>query len=50
MKTGLARSLAVSLAVVTATTLLAGQPAFNLQDTMPFDAAVRTATLPNGLK
>jgi len=26
------------------------QTAINLQDTMPFDAAVRTGTLPNGLK
>src|SRR5262245_19124080 len=25
-------------------------PVFNPQDTIPFDAAVRTATLPNGLK
>ena len=28
----------------------ARQAAINLQDTMPFDAAVRTGTLPNGLK
>jgi zinc protease len=26
------------------------QPAINLQDTIPFDSAVRTGTLPNGLK
>ena len=35
---------------LTATAVLAGQSPINLQDTMPFDAAVRTATLPNGLK
>ena len=28
----------------------ATQPAVNLQDTIPFDTAVRTGTLPNGLK
>src|SRR6185295_3729521 len=50
MKTRLARSFAVSLVVLTATAVLIGQSTFNLQDTMPFDAAVRTSTLPNGLK
>ena len=50
MKIRLARSLAASLIVLAATAVLAGQSTFNLQDTMPFDAAVRTATLPNGLK
>jgi len=30
--------------------VLRAQPPINLQDTMPFDSAVRTATLPNGLK
>jgi zinc protease len=50
MKTRRARCLAVSLVVLTATGVLVGQSTFNLQDTMPFDAAVRTATLPNGLK
>jgi len=49
MKTRLTRSLALSLVVLTATGVLVGQSTFNLQDTMPFDAAVRTATLPNGL-
>src|SRR5499427_5191602 len=36
------------LALVAASALLAAQT-INLQDTMPFDAAVRTAKLPNGL-
>src|SRR5580765_4795336 len=50
MKTRLARSLAASFVLLTSIAVLAGQPAINLQDTLPFDAAVRTATLPNGLK
>src|SRR6185436_6317886 len=50
MKSRLSRSVAASLLVlVTATSVLLAQT-FNLQDTMPFDAAVRTGTLPNGLK
>ena len=42
-------ALTTSLLVIGAAVLLA-QPPINLQDTMPFDTAVRTATLPNGLK
>src|SRR6185436_20085239 len=50
MKSRLSRSVAASLLVlVTATSVLLAQT-FNLQDTIPFDTAVRTATLPNGLK
>jgi zinc protease len=49
MKTRLTRSLAAVIVAVTAAGLLAQAPV-NLTDTMPFDAAVRTATLPNGLK
>jgi len=30
--------------------VLAQQPALNLQDQIPFDSAVKTGTLPNGLK
>jgi zinc protease len=40
--------LGLSLALLVSVGLVA-QP-FNLQDTIPFDAVVRTATLPNGLK
>jgi zinc protease len=50
MKTRLARSLAAALVLLTATAGLIAQAPINLQDTMPFDAAVRTATLANGLK
>ena len=39
---GLSVALLISVGLVAQT--------FNLQDTMPFDAAVKTATLPNGLK
>jgi zinc protease len=41
-----------ALAVAASIALRAQQPArtFNSQDEMPFDGAVRTATLPNGLK
>src|SRR5499427_838454 len=42
-------ALTTCLLVLGAAILLA-QPPINLQDTMPFDSAVRTATLPNGLK
>src|SRR4051794_30802415 len=40
------------ISVCAATVIVAGLGAqtFNLNDTIPFDAAVRTATLPNGLK
>jgi len=37
------------VAAALASAVLAAQP-IGLQDTMPFDAAVKTATLPNGLK
>ncbi len=50
MKTRLVRSTAASLVVLAATAALLAQPTFNLQDTIPFDPAVRTATLPNGMK
>ena len=40
--------LGLSLALLVSVGLVA-QP-FNLQDTIPFDAAVKTGTLPNGLK
>ena len=50
MKTRLTRSLAAAIVAVAATAGLLAQAPVNLTDTMPFDAAVRTATLPNGLK
>jgi len=50
MKTSFTRSLAAALLAVAATAGLLAQAPVNLTDTMPFDAAVRTATLPNGLK
>src|SRR3954465_11710244 len=40
---------AATVALCTSLTFVAAQT-FNLNDTMPFDAAVRTATLSNGLK
>jgi zinc protease len=48
MNTRLCRLSTASLAVLAATAMLAAQT-INLQDTIPFDSAVRTATLPNGL-
>ena len=49
MKTRLSRRLAASLyALAMASAVLAAQT-INPQDTIPFDAAVRTAKLPNGL-
>src|SRR4051795_9215777 len=49
MKTRLSRSLVASLfALAMASAVLVAQT-FNPQDTIPFDAAVRTAKLPNGL-
>jgi zinc protease len=42
---GLSAAIVVALVAVRA-----AQPAFNLRDTIPFDTAVRTGTLPNGLK
>ena len=50
MKNRAIRSVAALLVLLLATAVPSGQQAINLQDTMPFDAAVRTATLPNGLK
>ncbi len=49
MKIRLSRVLLASfVALLTSAALLAQAP-LNLQDTMPFDAAVKTAKLPNGL-
>ena len=49
MKPRLSRSVvAALLAFVAASAVLVAQT-FNLTDTIPFDAAVRTAKLPNGL-
>jgi zinc protease len=52
MKTRLRRHFAVTLvALVSTVVALAAQtPPLNLQDLLPFDAAVKTGTLPNGLK
>ncbi|MBI3490450.1 MAG: insulinase family protein [Acidobacteria bacterium] len=53
MNTRRLRFIASLLTLVAAATALAlAQPpvTFNLRDSIPFDAAVRTATLPNGLK
>ena len=44
-------ALASCAALLTGTALVAQTPApLNLQDAMPFDAAVKTGTLPNGLE
>src|SRR5215510_11185839 len=43
-------ALAVAIFAITAAGALLAQAPLNLQDTMPFDTAVRTGTLPNGLK
>ena len=48
MKTRLSRSVVAALAFVAASAVLVAQT-FNPTDTIPFDAAVRTAKLPNGL-
>src|SRR5258706_1984356 len=50
MKSRIHRSVAVSLLVVTTATAVLVAQTVNLQDTIPFDTAVRTATLANGLK
>src|SRR5258705_1904768 len=50
MKTRLARTAAASFVVLLATAALVAQQTFTLQDTIPFAPAVRTATLPNGMK
>src|SRR5207244_5834055 len=43
-------AIVAAFACAAATALLAQQPQPNPQDVIPFDAAVRTATLPNGVK
>ncbi len=51
MKTRLLRSFAVTVALLASAAMLVAQTrTFNPQDTIPFDAAVHTATLPNGLR
>jgi zinc protease len=53
MTTRIIRPTTVCLAIVLSTAIAVAQapaPAPNLQATIPFDAAVRTSTLPNGLK
>src|SRR5689334_7366706 len=56
MNTRLLRPLTTSVAAIALAASVAvraqqpAAPSFNLQDQIPFDAAVRTATLPNGLK
>ena len=50
MKNRVSRSVAALLVLLVGTAVLAGQQAINLRDTLPFDSAVRTATLPNGMK
>ena len=49
MTTRLYRSIAASLLALAAASAVLVAQTFNPQDTMPFDAAVRTAKLPNGL-
>jgi zinc protease len=49
MRTRFTRRIAASLVLLAATVVAAGQQPINLQDTLPFDATVRTATLANGL-
>src|SRR5215813_8148570 len=44
------KHLALAVLVAAGTISVAAQQSFNLQDQIPFDAAVRTGTLPNGLK
>src|SRR4051812_22450340 len=48
MRSRLSRTLSAFALALTASTVLVAQ-SFNPQDTIPFDAAVRTAKLPNGL-
>ncbi len=50
MKNRLARSTAALFAALAMAAAVVGAQTFNLNDTIPFDTAVRTATLPNGLK
>ena len=50
MKKRLTRSIVAPLVLLAATAVLAAQQPVNLQDALPFDAAVRTATLPNGMQ
>src|SRR5678810_1216420 len=49
MKTRFPRLILASLLAILPSVALVAQAPLNLQDTMPFDAAVKTATLPNGL-
>src|SRR5262245_26482085 len=46
----LRRFLVTSCLIVGCATALVAQAPINLQNTLPFDSAVKTATLPNGLK
>jgi zinc protease len=46
----LAAALIISLPLVAVRAQQPAAPALNLQDVIPFDTVVRTATLPNGLK
>jgi zinc protease len=46
----LLRPIAAIAAAAVFAAVLAAQQTLNLQDTIPLDSAVRTATLPNGLK
>src|SRR5580765_8856996 len=49
MKTRFLRLILASLLAILTSVALVAQAPLNLQDTMPFDAAVKTAKLPNGL-
>jgi len=49
MKTRFPRLILASLLAILTSVALVAQAPLNLQDTMPFDAAVKTAKLPNGL-
>ena len=49
MNTRIYRSVAASLLALAAASAVLVAQTFNPQDTIPFDAAVHTATLPNGL-
>src|SRR3954465_4901789 len=49
MKIRSSRLLAASIVALLTSAALAAQAPLNLQDTMPFDTAVKTGTLPNGL-
>ena len=49
MSTRQSRALAASIFALAAASAVVVAQTFNPQDTIPFDAAVRTAKLPNGL-